>query len=136
MEQFQRVVIGLAIVIFLSIIAFLLYMLFSTATKGTWPPTEQNCPDYYIDVAGDGSMCRGVTGLAFQTKLTPAKTIGTVTIAADGCTGISGMNAAGFVSGSGAYPRLCAKNTMAAACGATWDGVTYGSIVAQGDECK
>jgi len=104
MGNFQRVVIIIAIVLLIVIFVFTLIILSRSKSSQSWPPVIGDCPDYWIDLSGNGAMC-----------VNPKK-LGT-------CNNESmNFSVSPWVGSNG----LCAKYNWANACGLTWDGITYG----------
>lgn len=112
MQGFQKIVLIIAIVILIVILIFIGYSL-GNVTKESWPPLIGDCPDYWIDMSGNGAMCVNTKDLGNGKclSLTDGESHQTV----DFTTGVyTGSNSA------------CAKYTWANTCGVSWDGITYG----------
>jgi hypothetical protein len=105
MGPFQKIVI-LLFVILLIIILVIAGFTISNARNKTWPPVVSDCPDYWLDAAGDGSKCQNV------------KRLGT-------CYTDMDFTTDNFLS-------VCNKYKWANGCGVTWDGITNLSS----DPCK
>ena len=106
--SFQKYVLIIALVILIVTLLFIGISI-KTAKKEQWPPLIGDCPDYWIDLSGNGAECVNV------------KDLGT-------CKNTShGHYTMDFTtpeySGSNG---LCAKYTWANKCGLSWDGLTYG----------
>jgi hypothetical protein len=108
---FQRVVIIIAIII-LIIILFLIGLALHKSTGQPWPPIVGDCPDYWIDLSGNGTNCVDVKDLA-KSK---CPSVGTEHLNMN-------FNVPGFQGTNG----LCSKYKWANSCGVSWDGITYGS---------
>ena len=105
MATFQKITLMIAgILLIICIIIIVLIFLFPN-TKQVWPPMVGNCPDYFIDINGDGSSC--VNSLSLGT-----------------CTGTDtpDFSKTPYIGSDG----NCQKYTWANGCGVTWDGITYG----------
>jgi hypothetical protein len=108
MEAFQRIVLIIAIVILIFTLLFIGVKL-NQQKMGNWPPIIGDCPDYWVDVSGNGARCVNT------------KDLGT-------CKSSSGKHlnmdftTSQFTGSNG----LCAKYTWANNCGVSWDGITYG----------
>ena len=107
MEIFQKSVIIIAIIVLVIFLFIIGLMLRKTATTQVWPPETPNCPDYWIDLSGNGSKCFNSKNLG--TCLTSAST--TMDFTQSPYIGSNGN---------------CAKYTWANGCGITWDGITTG----------
>jgi len=86
-----------------------------TLKKGTasvWPPIIGDCPDYWVDMSGNGAQCVNVKDLG-NGNCKPGGSDKHLTM---------DFTQPAFTGGNG----LCAKYTWANACGVTWDGITYG----------
>jgi hypothetical protein len=104
MGDFQRLVIIIAIIILILILVLTLIVMYVSKSKQTWPPVTGDCPDYWIDLSGNGAMCVNT------------KRLGT-------CNNESmNFSVAPWVGSNG----LCAKYNWANACGVAWDGINYG----------
>ena len=105
---FQRNVVIIAIVVLIIALAWIGYQLLSEAGESRrWPPIVLNCPDYWMDKSGDGSVCTN-----------PHK-LGTMTNKCAGPRNFKGMTS---YANNGA--KICALKTEMNACNLTWDGVT------------
>jgi hypothetical protein len=90
------------VLLLICIVIIILIFLFPN-TKQVWPPFVANCPDYFIDVKGDGSECANKLSL------------GT-------CPGSLNFTTSPYIGSGG----NCANYYCANGCGVTWDGITYG----------
>ena len=106
MANFQKMTLMIAgILLIICIIIIILIFLFPN-TKQVWPPMVGNCPDYFVDINGDGSNC--VNSLSLGK-----------------CTGntIPDFSKTPYIGSGG----NCEKYHWAVdTCGVTWDGITYG----------
>ena len=55
MQTFQRFVLIVAIIILILLLLFIGFTLYK-ARKEIWPPLIGDCPDYWIDISGNGSQ--------------------------------------------------------------------------------
>lgn len=62
MQTFQKIVLFTAIVILILILVFIGYAL-QKSKASVWPPLIGDCPDYWVDMSGNGSMCTNVKNL-------------------------------------------------------------------------
>jgi hypothetical protein len=107
MQAFQKMVLGIAVVALIVLLA-LIGMSLSSTNKTNWPPVVGDCPDYWVDMSGNGSACYnahqlGTCGLAKTDANEDVK----VTLDLSGYTD-------------------CDKYNWAKNCGLTWDGITSG----------
>jgi hypothetical protein len=110
--NFQRIILTLAIIV-------LLIVLVSTGVslyKGkfaptTWPPIVGKCPDYWIDLSGNGSACYN------------EKSLGTCNLPSETDQNTMNFNVTPYNTTEG----NCAKYTWAKNCKVSWDGITYGN---------
>jgi len=110
MGGFQRIVI-LLLILLLIIILFIVGLSFSNKTKKTWPPIVGDCPDYWLDMSGNGSKCVNVKDLGTcNGSTTPGQHL-TMDFTVAPYNGVD---------------ALCQKYTWANNCGLTWDGITSG----------
>jgi hypothetical protein len=110
--SFQKAVLMIAVV-FLILFLVLIGVALNNSTSDTeWPPIVGNCPDYWVDLSGNGSMCFNSHHLGTCSQYIPT--------ADDKKT--MDFNQSPFNGTDGA----CAKYKWATKCGLTWDGITYG----------
>jgi len=102
--NFQRIIIIIGIVLLIIALIAVGIALSNTSAAQTWPPIISDCPDYWVDMSGNGAKCSNV------------KNLGTCT------TNPMDFSAAPFNGANG----LCAKYTWANTCNVTWDGITSG----------
>ena len=107
---FQQTVLIIATIILLVVLAIVGVSLYKTTGSGDFPPVIGDCPDYWIDLEGDGSKCLNKKGL------------GTCNVPTDGEENTMNFNKAPFTGSDGD----CAKYMWAQGCGVTWDGITSG----------
>jgi hypothetical protein len=112
MAIFQKSVIGIAIVLFIICLVIIGIMLRYSKNNTTWPPLIGSCPDFMIDLSGNGSMCSNV------------KNLGTCNNGKFGPDGhsIYDFSIAPYVGSNG----LCEKSKWANSCGVVWDGINSG----------
>lgn len=104
MANFQTTTIIVAVVIYILFILFAWFMMTKKSTQ-TWPPLVGECPDYWVDMSGNGAKCVNT------------KNLGT-------CQNNRVMDFT--VSPYNGTDDLCQKYTWATGCGLTWDGITSG----------
>jgi len=101
--SFQKTTIKIAGFLLLVCIILLACVLYFPSNSQVWPPVIPNCPDYFIDVSGNGTSC-----------LNP-KNLGNV-------TNIPNFNVSPYIGTNG----NCQKYNWAISNNVTWDGITYG----------
>jgi len=58
MNSSQKTILGIAVfILMICLIAEGVIMSSAIGGKQTWPPSVSNCPDYWIDVCGNGTVC-------------------------------------------------------------------------------
>ena len=76
-----------------------------------WPPMVGDCPDFWVDLSGNGEACYN------------SHNLGRCNIPKDGELGTMNFDQQPFNTENG----LCAKYKWATQkCNVTWDGITYG----------
>ena len=87
--------------ILLLILFILIAISYSHAnSKAVWPPSLNNCPDYFTDLNGDGSNCINEFNL--------------------------GQDVANSINFKNKYPSSCDKYVFCNSHRLSWDGITYG----------
>jgi len=111
MQAFQKIVLFSAIIILIIVLVLIGYAL-RKSSSSVWPPLIGDCPDFWVDLSGNGAQCTNVQNLGNGT-CKPLASQKYLTM--DFTQPIfNGGNA------------LCAKYQWATNCGVTWDGITYG----------
>ncbi len=108
--SFQKIILTIAIVLLIITLIFIWYSLSQSKENQTWPPLVGDCPDYWIDLSGNGAMCLN------------QKSLGKCNLPSEGSKNTMDFSKAPFVGDSG----LCSKYTWAKNCDVSWDGITYG----------
>lgn len=102
------------IIFFLLLLVIILLIMSYAITKKTndlkWPPYIANCPDYWLDLASNGSMCYNKHSL------------GTCSLPRDNNKNTVDFTSDIYTSSEGD----CNKKKWANNCGVSWDGITYG----------
>lgn len=109
--NFQKIVMVFAIIVLIIILILVGFALSKSKKEATWPPIVSNCPDYWMDLSGNGTACFNEQGL------------GTCNIPSDDDKNVMNFNVSPYNTAEGG----CAKYNWAKNCGVSWDGVTYGS---------
>lgn len=108
--NFQKIIITIAIIVLLIMLVFI-GMALSKGTYGeTWPPVVGDCPDYWVDMSGNGEACFN------------SKSLGRCNIPREGEQGTMNFNQSPFTGTDG----TCSKYKWATSCQVTWDGITSG----------
>ena len=81
-----------------------------SSSEMVWPPLTGSCPDYWLDLKGDGEAC-------YNTK-----SLGKCNLPGTNEKNTMNFNVSPFNADNG----TCSKYTWANRCGVTWDGITYG----------
>jgi hypothetical protein len=108
--NFQKIVLIIAIVILIITLVFIGYALHQSTLKEQWPPLVGDCPDYWVDMSGNGAQC--------VNKLR----LGTCNIPTAASQNAMDFTTSTFTGNNG----TCSKYTWAQGCGVTWDGITSG----------
>jgi len=111
MQTFQKIVLISTIIILIIILALIGYALHRSSFS-VWPPLVGDCPDFWVDLSGNGGQCTNVHNLG-NGNCKPLSSQKYLTM--DFTQPI-------FTGGN----SLCAKYQWATNCGVTWDGITYG----------
>jgi hypothetical protein len=108
--NFQSTVLTVAVVLLL--ICMILISIALVKSKGAeqWPPIIGDCPDYWIDLSGNGAQCVNM------------KDLGTCSSGTSGAHQQMNFTVPPYTGQNG----LCAKYKWAKGCGITWDGITSG----------
>lgn len=114
---FQKIVLTIATIL-LIIILVVIGVSLSKASEKNWPPIVGECPDYWVDMSGNGEKCFNTHSLGrcnLQSDLAKQtndnENISTMNFNQSPFTGNNGN---------------CAKYRWANACKVTWDGITSG----------
>jgi hypothetical protein len=108
--SFQKIVLIIAIVLLIITLVFIGMALNKAKSQEQWPPMIADCPDYWVDLSGNGSECVNTHSL------------GTCNIPTKGGQNAMDFTASTFTGSN----EMCAKYTWAKGCGVTWDGITSG----------
>ena len=109
--EFQKLVLIIAIVLLLVILVVIGVMLAKSNADDNWPPVVSECPDYWVDMSGNGEVCVN------------SNSLGTCNVPRDkNNLNAMNFNQAPFTGNDGS----CAKYTWATGCKVTWDGITSG----------
>jgi hypothetical protein len=107
--NFQKIVLIVATMI-LIVVLVIIGISLSKSMNNNWPPTVADCPDYWIDLSGNGQACFNTHGL------------GKCNIPSESDKLTMNFNQSPFIGSNG----ICAKYKWAKNCQVTWDGITSG----------
>ena len=113
--NFQRTAIIFAIIVLIICLILIGMSLAKAQSSQAWPPLIADCPDYWVDLSGNGAKCVNVLNLK-----TPGLTVGNIP-KVDGKIAMN-FSIAPYIGSSGA----CQEYTWADNYSVSWDGLTYG----------
>jgi len=105
MANFQGMVLMITGILLVVSIFFVVILLYNSKNELEWPPLIGDCPDYWIDLSGNGARCVNVHDLGTCSNHDPNNKH-------------LNMNFTRFDD--------CAKFNWAQGCGVSWDGISYG----------
>lgn len=108
--SFQKIILTLAIIGLIILLIVIGVSLSKSTSTMVWPPIVGACPDYWVDLKGDGEAC-------YNTK-----SLGKCNLPSKGDKNPMNFDVSPFNAENG----TCSKYTWATRCGVTWDGITYG----------
>jgi hypothetical protein len=108
--NFQKIVLTMATVLLITILVVIGIFLSKASIEQTWPPIIGECPDYWIDMSGNGEACFN------------SKSLGRCNIPSDSNLNTMNFNQSPFTGDNG----NCSKYNWATSCKVTWDGITSG----------
>ena len=108
--NFQKIVITVAIVVLIIILIIIGIALSKGKYGETWPPVVGDCPDFWVDMSGNGAQCLNTHSL------------GICNIPSEGNPNTMNFNQAPYTGSDG----MCAKYKWATTCKVVWDGITSG----------
>ena len=107
---FQKTILMVAVIILIIMLVVIGVSLSKSMDEQVWPPIIGECPDYWVDMSGNGEECFN------------SHSLGKCNVPTDGQKDPMNFNTAPFNSATG----LCSKYRWAQACDITWDGITSG----------
>jgi hypothetical protein len=108
--NFQKILLVLATVTLITMLVVIGITLSKAKSNVQWPPIVGECPDYWVDLKGDGEACFN------------SHSLGKCNIPRKGNDATMNFNQTPFTGSNG----TCSKYTWATSCGVTWDGITSG----------
>lgn len=107
---FQKIILTISVIALIIILIIIGMGLSKGAKDISWPPIVGECPDYWVDINGNGESCLNTHSL------------GKCNVPSEGEEGTMNFNQAPFTGDNGD----CAKYRWATTCKVTWDGITSG----------
>lgn len=107
---FQKTVLVIAIVVLVLTLIIIGLVLSKSGQHTNWPPFVGQCPDYWVDLSGNGEACYN------------SHRLGRCNIPSNGNKHVMNFNQSPFTDPDG----TCAKYKWATSCQVTWDGITSG----------
>ena len=109
--NFQKMILTVAIIVLIVMLILIGMSLKNSDESMVWPPIVGDCPDYWVDLSGNGGACFNSHSLGKCNIPGNAKEKNTMNFDTDPFNTANG---------------LCAKYKWARSCGVTWDGITSG----------
>ncbi len=109
--NFQGTVLMTALIILILLLIFIGIAMKNNQDTTAWPPIIGDCPDYWVDLSGNGAACFNSHSLGKCNLPGNSNEKNVMDFSQDP-----------FNSSNG----LCAKYKWAKTCGVTWDGITSG----------
>ena len=108
--HFQKIVLIMAIILLIIILVVIGVSLSKSRIENNWPPMVGECPDYWVDMSGNGEECLN------------SNSLGRCNISNGLNKNAMNFNQLPFTGDNG----NCSKYRWATSCGVTWDGITSG----------
>jgi hypothetical protein len=108
--NFQKIVLVISTILLIIILVVIGVTLSKSNEKQNWPPIVGECPDFWVDMLGNGEAC-------FNTH-----SLGTCNIPSEGNSNTKNFKQSPFTGSNG----KCAKFNWARSCRVTWDGINSG----------
>jgi len=133
MPGFQQIVFGISIIIVLIFSIFAYYMVKNGIQNQAYPPTTFNCPDYWIDVCGNGSMCLNANDVPYNAATCPSdpslNSSYTFDLSLNNLSlspTVSTFYAPDFTNYTACQKYEWAQQCATSSAPLSWDGITYG----------
>lgn len=107
MNEFQDIVIGIAIISLIAILIIFGVMLYYAKSKELYPPVTADCPDYWL------SQQQGKTSVCYNH----------LNLGKDSCNKTMNFSTNDWKG----VDHICKKKQWAQKCDLTWDGITNSS---------
>jgi len=108
--NFQKLILSIAIFTLIIILIVIGITLSNANSINSWVPIVGECPDYWVDMSGNGEACLNTHNL------------GRCNLITDDNKTTMNFNQSPFTDSNG----TCAKYKWATSCKVTWDGITSG----------
>jgi hypothetical protein len=108
--HFQKIVLTVATVLLIIILVVIGVSLSKAKENNIWPPIVGKCPDFWVDISGNGEACFN------------SHSLGTCNIPSEENKNTKNFNQAPFIGANGD----CHKYNWAKQCNITWDGINSG----------
>jgi hypothetical protein len=108
--NFQKFVLMVATILLIGALVVIGVSLSKGTKDESWPPIVGECPDYWVDLKGNGEACFN------------SKSLGKCNVPSKGNQNTMDFTQSPFNGENGA----CARYKWASACQVTWDGITSG----------
>jgi hypothetical protein len=108
--SFQKIVLTIAVILLIISLIVIAVSLGQAKQNEQWPPLVGDCPDYWVDLSGNGAKCVNTHSL------------GKCNIPTQGQDNSMDFTGSLFTGSNG----TCAKYGWATGCNVTWDGITSG----------
>jgi hypothetical protein len=107
---FQKTVLIIATVLLIVILVVIGIVLSKSSETDNWPPIVGDCPDFWVDMSGNGEACFN------------SQSLGTCNLPSKDKQNTKNFNEAPFNGEN----EECSKYKWANTCKVTWDGITSG----------
>ena len=119
MDGFQKSVLSAAVIILIISLIFIGVILKTAIGSQSWPPILGVCPDYWVDLGKDGSMCYNPQKMG-SCNIPSESNKNTMDFTSDIFTGDDGT------CNKKKWASKCSDNSSGGAGPISWDGITYG----------
>jgi len=130
MDIFYTIVISVAVIFLILILTYLGIVMSYTKPGYTYPPTKQDCPDYWVFdssnnvcIVPSGSNSKNTSGI-FNTANKSSLTSSTPGLSTNSVTGIASIDFTNSGWASKGVSAICAQKNWAIQNNILWDGVT------------
>ena len=110
--NFQKIILVIATLVLILLLVLIGFTLSKSKNSEAWPPIVGACPDYWIDLSGNGEACFN------------SHKLGKCNLPGDGKDNNNTMNF--NQSPFNTDTTNCSKYKWATNCQVTWDGITSG----------
>jgi hypothetical protein len=117
---FQKMILIVATLVLIILLVVIGVTLSKASVDEHWVPVVGECPDYWVDMSGNGEACLNTHNLGRCNLIHDND--GTNANATNANANTMNFNQAPFTDNNG----LCSKYKWATSCQVTWDGITSG----------